>query len=98
MTMNRRTKMPTKADLARKVLELESQLASSYHFAAADLHKAGPALMASGVLVQLTALGGRELTRPFVVLDGLSDVTIAALRADISRSFETATAFKPKSV
>lgn len=89
-------KAPTKADLARKVLELESSLASSYHFAAHDLHKAGSCLMASGVLVQLTAIGGRELVLPFMVKDGLSDATIAALRADIVRSFELSTAFKPK--
>lgn len=91
-----KTKGPSKATLARRVLELEAQLASTYHFADATLNKAGSALMASGVLVQLSALGGRELTVPFVIKDGLSDATIAALRADINRSYALATAFKPK--
>lgn len=88
----------TKAQLQRKVLELEAQLASTYHFAAATLPTCGEALMASGVLVQLTALGGRELVIPFVVKDGLSASTIAALHADILRSYELATMFKPKSI
>lgn len=91
-----KTKGPNKAALARKVTELEGQLASSYHFADANLHKAGDALMASGVLVTLTALGGREIINPIVIRDGLSPATIAALRADIERSFALATAFKPK--
>lgn len=90
-------KGPSKAALARKVLELESQLACAYHFAAATLHKAGDGLMGSGVLVQLTALGGAELIRPVVIRDGLSAETLAALRADILRSYEGAIELKPKS-
>ncbi|MEJ5084958.1 hypothetical protein [Brucella pseudogrignonensis] len=84
----------TKADLRRKVTELTAQLASTYHFADAELHKSG-GLMGSGVLLQLTALGGREIINPVVIRDGLSPATIAAIRADIERSFETAIAFKP---
>lgn len=91
-----KTKGPSKAVLARKVLELEAQLASSYHFAAATLNKAGEDfLLGSGVLVQLTALGGAELIRPIVIRDGLSAATLAALRADILRSYEGATELKP---
>lgn len=94
------TKKPktTKAQLQRKVLELEAQLASTYHFAAATLPKCGDVLMASGVLVQLSGLGGRELVVPFVIKDGLSASTIAALHADILRSYDLATMFKPKSI
>jgi hypothetical protein len=88
---------PTKADLRREVMELKAQLASTYHFADATLNKAG-ALMGSGVLVQLTALGGRELTVPFVIRDGFSAETIAALRADINRSYDLATLYKPSGV
>jgi len=86
----------TRALLERQVLELTAQLASTYHFADATIDKCGPALMASGCLVQLTAIGGRELVLPFVVKDGLSPETIAALRADIRRSHELATMFKPR--
>lgn len=84
----------TKADLHRQVLELTAQLAGMYHFADATLHKAEH-FKGSGVLLQLTALGGSEIIVPIVIRDGLSPETIAALRADILRSYEVATAFKP---
>ncbi|MBK3745952.1 hypothetical protein G3A39_43175 [Paraburkholderia aspalathi] len=91
----RKIKGPNKAELIRKVVELTAQLASTYHFADATLSKAGD-LMGSGVLLQLSALGGRELISPVVIRDGLSPETIAAIRKDIMRSYETATAFKFK--
>ncbi|UTC29802.1 hypothetical protein BAJUN_01720 [Bajunvirus bajun] len=96
MTKPAKPRKLTRAELARKVLELEGQLASSYHFATLELHKAGDNLMASGVLISLTALGGREIIKPVVIRDGLSAATIAALRADMVRSYELATSFKPK--
>lgn len=89
-------KAPTRADLQRKVIELEAQLACTYHFASATLDKAGDALTASGCLVRLHALGGRELIPPVLIRDGLSAETIAALRADIVRSYAGAVALRPK--
>lgn len=89
---------PTKAQLAQKVKELTAQLAFTYAAVDQKLNGAGSALMASGVLVELTALGGRAIVPPFVVLDGLSDDTIAAIRRDLVRSYQTATAQKPKGV
>lgn len=90
-------KPETRADLHRKIAELHAQLACTYAFASRDLHKAGtPNLMASGVLLQLNALGGRELIPPVLIRDGLSPDTITALQRDITRSFEGATALKPK--
>ena len=94
----KKVKGPSKAELQRKVLELTAQLASTYHFADATLDKAGDSLMGSGALLQLSALGGRELINPVVIRDGLSPETIAALRKDILRSYEGATMFKPKAV
>lgn len=95
--MATKTKTPTRADLARKIMELEAQLAHRYYFNSAELHKAGTDhMMASGVLVQLHALGGRRLIDPMVIKDGLSDDTIAALQRDILRSYESAVALKPK--
>lgn len=96
MASTKKTKGPTKADLARKVMELTAQLASTYHFADAALHKAGSPLVGSGVLLQMNALGGRELISPVVIKDGLSPETIAAIRKDIQRSYELAVMFKPK--
>lgn len=88
---------PTRAELQRKIMELEAQLASTYHFADANLHKAQD-LMGSGVLIQMHGLGGRELITPVVIRDGLSPETIAAIRKDIARSYELATLFKPRGV
>ncbi len=86
----------TRAQLARQVLELTAQLASRYQFASAELHKAGTDKMtASGVLLQLTALGGREIINPVVILDGLSPETIAAIKADLRRSYDLAVMFAP---
>lgn len=87
---------PTRADLQRQTKELTAQLACSYHFASAELHKAGDALKASGVLIELHALGGRQLINPVVIADGLSADTIAALRRDIARSYARAIELKPK--
>src|SRR5690554_1290381 len=87
-------KPQTKADLRRKVKELEAQLASSYHFASATLDKAG-GLLGSAVVVELTALGGLKLIPPIAIRSGLSPDTIAALRKDIARSYDEAVEFKP---
>lgn len=87
---------PTKAQLARKVKELEAQLASSYHFAGCTIDKASTDyLMASGVLLELTFLGGRQAITPVVIKDGLSKETIAAIKADMRRSYDLAVQFKP---
>lgn len=91
-----KTKTKTRADLQRENMELRAQLAHVYHFASAELHKAGDCLMGSGVLVQLHALGGREIVNPVVIRDGLSPDTIEALRRDLVRSYQGATIFKPK--
>lgn len=90
-----KTKGPSKSELHRKVRELEAQLAHAYHFADAYLDKAGN-LMGSGVLLRLDALGGKEIIPPVMIKDGLSPAIIAAIRADLVRSYELAIAFKPK--
>lgn len=87
-------KKPSKADLQRKVMELEGQLAGSYHFANQEIDKADDRLTASGVLLQLTALGGRQIIKPVVIRDGLSHETIEAIRKDLKRSYDLATMFK----
>lgn len=94
--MNAKKKTKTRADLQREVMELKAQLAAMYHFASAELHKAGKGLMGSGALLRLHALGGRELIVPVVIRDGLSDETIAALQRDIARSYASAVELKPK--
>lgn len=89
-------KGPTKAALKRSVIELTAQLAFNYSVADRDLDGAGGGLMGSGVLLQLTALGGREIMKPIVIRDGLSAETIAAIRNDIIRSYELAVMYGPR--
>ena len=87
-------KQRTRAELARKVKELEAQLTHRYHFASATLAKAG-GLAGSAVILELTALGGREVIPPVAIRGGLSSETIAAIRADIARSYDESIEFKP---
>src|SRR5262245_63263721 len=86
----------TRAELLRELDELRGQLAHVYHFAGKELEKTSTKhLMASGALVTITVLGGRYAVTPFVVRDGFSEETIAALKADMHRSYELAIAFRP---
>lgn len=86
----------TRQELERKVFELESQLAHRCHFASRSIDKAGTKnIMGSGVIISLVVLGGREIIEPVCIRDGLSDETIAAIKADLARSYEIATMFKP---
>ena len=90
------TRKPTYQQLQRKILELEAQLTHRCHFAVRAIDKAGvKSLTGSGVIISLVTLGGREIIEPVCIRDGLSDETIAALKADFARSYETATMFKP---
>jgi hypothetical protein len=89
-------KKPTYQDLARQNLELKAQLAGSYAAASREIEKAGDTLTGSGVLIQLTALGGREIINPVVIRDGLSAGTVAAIKKDLLRSYNLATISKPK--
>ena len=90
-------KAKTRRQLEREVLELKAQLSSTYHFASATIEKASTKyLMASGALLQITAIGGRELIIPTVIRDGLSAETITAIKKDIKRSYDLSVMFAPK--
>lgn len=94
---------PTKAqriiDLERRLQEAIAGQAHTYYFADTSLDKASAKhLTASGVVITLTVLGGRKICEPVLIRDGLSNETIAALKADIVRSYQLATLYKPKGV
>jgi hypothetical protein len=97
-------KTASKQTLAARISTLERELqeaiagqAHTYHFADAYLDKASTKhLSASGVILTLTVLGGRAICEPVLIRDGLSEETIAALKADMRRSYELATMYKPK--
>lgn len=96
----------TKNSKAQRIATLERQLKEAlagqvhtYAIAEAGLSKASKQhLMASGVVLTLMVLGGRELFPPTLLRDGLSDEFIAALRNDLKASYELATLHKPKGV
>lgn len=93
----KKPKGPTKAQLKHKVKELEAQLASTYHFSSIGVEKCSrDHLMGSGVLVELTFLGGKQVCPPFVLRDGMSADTIACLQADMRASYERSMELKPK--
>lgn len=93
----KKTKAQRIAELERKLIEAIAGDASAPHFACAGLDKASTDhLAASGVILTLTVLGGRKICEPVLIRDGLSKETIAALKADLVRSFELATLYKPK--
>jgi hypothetical protein len=86
----------TKADLQRKVKELEAQLVHQYHFATATIDRANiKKTLGSAVILELTFLGGTKVFEPVAIKDGLSDETIAAIKADLKRSYERTVEFKP---
>lgn len=85
---------PSRLTLGRKILELESQLAHRYSFAMTEIDGASiDRLMGSGVLLQLTGIGGKDIIHPVVIKDGLS---LEAIKADLVRSYDLAVMFKPK--
>ena len=91
----KQTKEQKIAELERKLQEALAGQASVYHFAEAGLSKASTNhLTGSGVVITLTVLGGRELMRPTLILDGLSDDLIKALKADFARILELSTPSK----
>jgi hypothetical protein len=97
MTKPKQTKAQRIAELERKLMEAEALQVHNYHFASAGLDKASTDhLMASAVILTLTAIGGRVICRPVAIKDGLSKETIAALKADMVRGYADTVAFKPK--
>jgi hypothetical protein len=85
------------ADLERKVLEAKAAQVHNYHFADANIDKASTRhLMGSGVIMTLTFLGGKTVMEPVLIREGLSEATIAAIKADFKRSYDLAIMWKPK--
>jgi hypothetical protein len=83
-------KKPTYQELERKIKELEALSGVNTRAALHHIGKAGDHLMASAVIVHLTALGGREIVKPFAIRDGFSVATIEAIRKDIQHSMRLA--------
>lgn len=93
-----------KQSKAQRIVELERQLKEAkahqihtHHFASIELERFGiDKMTGSGVILKLSALGGKTLLTPVMISDGLSAETIAAIKADLVRSYNKMTEFKPK--
>jgi hypothetical protein len=97
MKTNKITKKAKITQLERELREALAGQVHTHYFACKEIGKASMKhLMSSGVVLTLTVPGGRELFQPVLIHDGLSDETIAALKNDLKRSFDTATIMKPK--
>ena len=99
MKTEKKTKDERIAKLTRERDEALAGQVHTYHFASYALNKLSTDhLTASGLVLSITVLGGREPFAPVLIRDGLSKETIAALKADLARSYNAAIAFKPDGV
>lgn len=81
------SKKPTYAQLERQLFELRAQTGIALRSARTALDRAGSERQtASAVIITISELGGRLITDPFAITDGLSHDTIEALRRDITRT------------
>ena len=88
----------------QRIEELENKLRSAQAYQVHKLHFASYALdklstdkmLGSGVIISITYLSGKEIFEPTMISNGLSPETIAALQADMRRSFESRIELKPK--
>ena len=87
-------KKPTYSQLERKIKELQALSAPYLFDAFKNIDKTEA--MASAVVIQITALGGREIVAPFAICDGLSPATIEALKADILKTMRMSHFETPK--
>lgn len=81
--------------LERKLFEARAQYAATLGAAFDALPKAASDYHASGVILELTGIGGKAIIPAVMVRDGLSPATVKALQADLARSFELATLVNP---
>lgn len=82
------------ATLERKLFEAKAQYASTLG-AAFDAIPKAIEFMGSGVVLEISAIGGKSVIPAVMIRDGLSAATVKAIQADIARSFELATLVNP---
>lgn len=83
------------AQLERQLWEAKSQYTQRISSAFDALDKARDAYIGSGVILSVSAIGGKEVIPPVMIRDGLSDNTIKAIQKDLRHSFEIATMVNP---
>lgn len=87
------------AELERQLKETKAALVHNHHFVSMELHKFSTTRCSgSGVVLELSILGGKRAIEPILIRDGLSPETIEALQADLRRSYLRTTELRPKGV
>lgn len=85
----------TKEQLRWKLKAAEAQQVHNLHFA--DSYLAGmKGFEGSAVILQIHSLSGKELIPATAIVNGLSPATIAAIRADLTRSWLYKTELMPE--
>lgn len=93
--MNKKLRRLEQAE-AERIAKLEKEARNYKAFdiltlktASANLAKSvRPRYMASGVIVTITDLEGKEIVGPVIISDGLSNETVAALNNDIRVTYD----------
>jgi len=86
------------ADLQRKLRDSEAHQVHRYHFASKEVEIFSmDNFMGNSVIIEITGPGrNKQLSMgPVAIRNGLSPETIKAIKADLNRSFDYATEFKP---
>lgn len=82
-------KKKTHKETKRELLEAKSSTVLAHVHASSYIGKCSTdKMMGSGVLLQLTGIGGKDLINPILIRDGLSEETIEAIKKDIKRSYD----------
>lgn len=93
----KKTPKPTREQLEMRLREAMAFQVHRLHFASEAIAKCGTDRLAgSGLVMQLTYIGGKEVCEPVGISGGLSPETIAAIQRDLRRSYEHVIEFAPK--
>ena len=96
MKTEKKTKAQHLVELERKLFVAQAPQSYRHHFASKALDRLNTdKVMGSGLIVTVTHLSGEQAFEPVMICNGLSKETIAALKADLARSFNYATEMKP---
>ena len=83
-------------ELQGKLFVSEASQLHNLHFASADIQRTHNSKMqGSGVILSIKALNGADIVKPTMLVNGLSQETILAIKADFCKSYEYTIALKP---
>lgn len=83
-------------DLQRRLLTSEASQLHNLHFASADIQKVcNSKMQGSGVILSIKALNGADIVKPTMIANGLSQETILAIKADLTKAYEYTIELKP---